>query len=274
MEFSVLISVYKNDEKEYLKEALDSVINQTVKPNEIVLVEDGPISEELNNFIDNYANDSKYEFKIIKLNKNQGLGNALRIGLENCKYQIVARMDSDDICLPNRFEKQILEFEKNKNLSILGGMIEEFIETPENIIGKREVPLEDNDIKEYLKSRCPFNHMTVMFKKDDVIKVGNYIEWHYNEDYYLWLRMYLAGCYFKNLEDTLVYVRVGEEMYKRRGGYEYFKSEKKVQKYMLENKIINPVKYMYNVLLRFCLQVLMPNNIRAFIFKKFARKSK
>lgn len=272
MKFSVLMSVYKNDKKEFLKTALDSVINQTIKPNEIVLVEDGPIDEDMENLIKDY--EEKYDLlKVIRQKENTGLGNALRIGLQECTYDIIARMDADDISVNDRFEKQLKEFENDKELSIIGGFIEEF--TDENtVVGLRDVPLENQEIKEYIKSRCPLNHMTVMFKKEDVLKAGNYIEWHYNEDYYLWIRMYLADCKFKNLSDILVKVRVGNEMYMRRGGYEYFKSEAKIQKFMLENKIIKFPKYVYNILLRFILQVLMPNKLRAFIFKKFARKQK
>ncbi len=271
MEFSVLMSVYKNDKKEFLKLAIDSVINQTVKPNEIVIVEDGPIDEDMENLIKDY--EKKYKFlKVIRQKENTGLGNALRIGLEECTYELVARMDSDDISVPDRFEKQLKEFEKDKELSIVGGFIEEFIDDTSNVVGIRDVPLENENIKQYIKSRCPLNHMTVMFKKEEVLKVGNYVEWHYNEDYYLWLRMYLANCKFRNLSDTLVKVRVGQEMYKRRGGLAYFKSEASLQKFMLKNKIITFPKFIYNVLLRLILQVLMPNKLRAFIFKKFARK--
>lgn len=271
MEFSVLMSVYINDKPEFVKAALDSIIYQTVMPNEIVLVEDGPVSEEVEKLIIECEN--KYDIlKVIRQKENTGLGNALKIGLKKCTYQLVARMDSDDISVSDRFEKQLKCFEENENLSIVGGFIEEFIGDETNIVGVRNVPLENDEIKDYIKSRCPFNHMTVMFKKEDVMNVGNYIEWHYNEDYYLWIRMYLANCKFKNLKDTLVRVRVGEKMYQRRGGYKYFKSEAGIQKYMLKNKMIGISKYLYNILLRFILQVLMPNKLRAWVFKKFARR--
>lgn len=271
MKFSVLMSVYKNDKPEFLKSAIDSVINQTVAPDEIVIVVDGPVDNNIVELLNNYK--EKYEiFKIVFLEENLGLGNALAIGVNNCSYDLIARMDSDDISTEKRFEKQLNEFKNDENLSIVGGQIEEFIDIQANIIGKRNVPIEDKEIKEYIKSRCPFNHMTVMFKKADVQKAGGYIEWHFNEDYYLWIRMYLKDCKFKNLDDTLVYARVGNEMYKRRGGMKYFKSEAGIQKYMLSNKIISLPRYIYNIMLRFALQVLMPNKLRAFVFKKFARK--
>lgn len=271
MNFSVLISVYKKDRLEFVKTALESIVNQTRKPSEIVLVVDGPVDTELGQWLQDYEEQNKM-VQIIVLEENLGLGNALEIGLNRCSYELVARMDADDISVENRFEKQVNEFEKDENLSIVGGQIEEFIGAVDNMVGIRKVPLQHEEIKEYMKARCPFNHMTVMFRKEEVQKVGGYMEWHCNEDYYLWLRMCLSNCRFKNLEDTLVYVRVGDEMYQRRGGIAYFKSEAGIQKYMLAHNLISFPKYMFNVLLRFTLQVLMPNKVRAFVFKRFARK--
>lgn len=271
MNFSVLMSVYKNDKLEFLKAAIESILKQTVKPNEIVVVVDGPVETEIVQLLQNYETKIKC-FKLVFLEENLGLGNALEVGLNHCSYDFVARMDADDISVEDRFEKQIKAFQEEKSLSIVGGQIEEFMGEIKNVIGVRKVPSEHEEIKQYIKSRCPFNHMTVMFRKEEVEKVGGYVEWHFNEDYYLWLRMYLLNCQFKNLEDTLVYVRVGEEMYQRRGGFSYFKSEAGIQKYMLTHKIISFSKYLSNVFLRFVLQVLMPNKFRALVFKKFARK--
>lgn len=229
MKFSVLMSVYKNDVCEYLNQAIESILDQTVKPNEIVIVVDGPISTNLKNILKEY--EKKYNiFKIIYLEKNQGLGNALRVGLEQCSYNIVARMDSDDISVSNRFEKQIKEFEIDKDLDIVGGQIYEFINNKENIICSREVPIENDDIYEYAKKRCPFNHVTVMFKKNSVLKCGGYLDWYNNEDYYLWIRMMESKAKFKNIPAYLAYARVGNKMYQRRGGIKYFKSEYRITK--------------------------------------------
>ena len=128
------------------------------------------------------------------------------------------------------------------------------------------------DIKEYMKKRCPMNQMTVMFKKSSVEKVGGYLDWYCDEDYYLWIRMAIANMTFANMADTLVYVRVGEQMYQRRGGRKYFKSEAKLQKYMREHGIIGFGTYTVNVTKRFIVQILLPNKIRGWVFKKFARK--
>ncbi|HYE09812.1 MAG TPA: glycosyltransferase [Patescibacteria group bacterium] len=268
--FSVSMCVYENDNPVHFKEALESVINQTKKPDEIVLVIDGPIPGSIDQVIRNYENE--VFFKVIRLPKNVGHGNARRIGLKNCSNELIALMDADDISVPDRFEKQVKCFEQNEDISIVGGNIKEFINSVDKIVGIREVPQNDDEIKEYLKKRCPFNQVTVMFKRSLVEAAGNYIDWYNEEDYYLWIRMYQNGAVFKNLNDTLVLVRVGTEMYQRRGGWKYFMSEAKLQNYMKNHGIINFSTFTYNVLIRFILQVLMSNKIRGYIFKKFARK--
>lgn len=267
--FSVSMCVYGKDNPQHFKTAVDSILNQTIKPNEVVLVVDGPVTKELEEIILQYETNSI--FNIIRFAENRGHGEARRAGLEACKYELVALMDADDISAPDRFEKQLKVFRENPKLSIVGGNITEFVDSPENIVGKRIVPQTDTDIKEYMKKRCPMNQVTVMFKKADVDRVGGYIDWFCEEDYYLWLRMALGGMIFENLSDTMVNVRVGKEMYSRRGGYKYFKSEAKLQKYMLKNKVIGPTTYLINVLKRLIVQVLLPNRVRGWVFKKFAR---
>lgn len=270
--FSVCMSVYKNDKADEVKLAIESILNQTVKPDEVIVVVDGPVSYELNQLLEEFETNNS--IKRIIHPRNLGLGTALKTAVNASSNDLIARMDSDDISINDRFEKQLKCFEADPSLSIVGGSIAEFIGTPENIVGIRSCPTEDKDIKLYMKSRCGFNHVTVMFRKSEVLKSGNYQDWHYNEDYYLWLRMMLANCKFKNLEDILVKVRVGSDMYARRGGIKYFKSEAGLQGYMLKNSIISPPLYVYNVLARFIIQVLMPNKIRGFIFRKLFRKQK
>lgn len=270
--FSLSMCVYKGDNPKHFDESLDSIFSQTVLPDEIILVVDGPVSEETDSVIQKYQSESN-TFKVIRLEKNMGHGNARRKGLESCSYDIVALMDADDICVPERFEKQIEEFKKDSGLDIVGGQITEFIDDVNNVVGIREVPVTDHEIKDYMKKRCPVNQMTVMFKKSSVDKAGGYIDWFCEEDYYLWLRMAIKGMKFKNLPETLVNVRVGKEMYIRRGGVKYFKSEARLQKFMLENKIIGYKRYILNVSQRLVLQVLMPNRLRGWVFRKFARKT-
>lgn len=273
LQFSVVTSVYRNDKPAFVARALESITTaQSVKPDEVVLVVDGPVPEELRKLILGIAQSAPNLYNIIWLPENKGLGNALRVGVENAKYDIVARMDSDDVSAPDRFEKQIAYMEKHPDCDVLGGQITEFIDSETNIVGKREVPCTHYEILMWLKGRCPFNHMSVTMLRSRVIAVGNYLDWHFNEDYYLWIRMAEAGYRFANLPDTLVNVRVGKEMYARRGGWKYFKSEKGLQDYMLGHKMISLPRYCYNVLGRFVIQVAMPNKLRGFIFQKLFRK--
>ncbi|MBQ9796923.1 MAG: glycosyltransferase [Clostridia bacterium] len=269
MDFSVLMSVYKKDDPSCFEIAINSVLTQTIPPNEVVLVVDGPVPYALEQVINKFEKPNT--FRVIRLSENKGLGEARRVGVQACTNDLIAVMDSDDIAVSQRFEIQLLEFQKDSELDIVGGYIEEFIESPENVVGKRFVALTDAQIKADLKKRCPMNHMTVMFKKNAVEAAGGYLTWHYNEDYYLWLRMALANRKFVNVSQTLVQVRVGEEMYQRRGGWKYFRSEAKLQKYMLDQKMIGFGTYVVNVSKRFAFQVLIPNKLRGFLYKKLLR---
>lgn len=272
IDFSVAISVYKNDNATFFERALESITElQTVIPSEIVLVVDGPVGEDLNAVILKY--EQKYSFfKAVRLAENGGLGNALRVAVENCSYELIARMDSDDVAVSDRFERQIEYFEAHPECDILGGDITEFIDSEDNLVGKRSVPTTHEEISEYMRSRCAFNHMTVMYKKSAVLAAGGYLDWFYNEDYYLWIRMQLGGARFANTGTVLVNVRSGRDMYSRRGGKSYYLSEKKLQKYMLEQKMINRATYFKNVLKRWIVQRAMPNCVRGWIFRRFARK--
>lgn len=272
--FSVCTSVYKNDKPDFVRVALDSMLEQqSVKPDEIVLVQDGPVPEELSLLLLEY--ESKYPklMHVIRLEKNGGLGNALRLGVESAKYNIIARMDSDDICQPDRFEKQLTYLDAHPECDIVGGQMTEFIDSPDNIVGRREVPLTNEEIYEFMKSRCALNHVTVMFRKEAVMKAGNYQDWFWNEDYYLWVRMMMADCKFANIPDVAVNVRSGADQYARRGGKKYFDSEIGIKKLMLEKGMINRKEYVVNYIQRFIIQLLLPNSVRGWVFRTFARKS-
>ena len=270
--FSVAMSVYKSDNPDFFDRALSSITDeQTIIPNEIVLVVDGPVNAEINAVIDKY--EGKYEiFKVIRLEQNGGLGNALKIAVENSSNELIARMDSDDVSVSTRFDEQLKYFAMNPEIDIVGGDIIEFIGEENNIVGKRSVPLSNESIREYMKTRCAMNHVSVMYKKKAVESAGGYQDWFWNEDYYLWIRMWLNGAVFANTGSVLVNVRVGEEMYQRRGGSKYFESEKGLQDYMLKNKMINHSTYIKNVTKRLIIQKLMPNKLRGWVFRTFARK--
>jgi glycosyltransferase involved in cell wall biosynthesis len=270
IKFSVSMCVYGKDDPAWFKTAVDSILEQTLKPDEVVLVVDGPVPQELDGVIRSYENVEG--FKTVRLEVNRGHGDARRIGLENCQYEYVALMDADDISVPDRFEKQMAVISADPSLAVVGGNINEFIDNIENVVGSRVVPEKDADIKEYLRKRCPFNQVTVMFKKSAVEQAGGYIDWYCEEDYYLWLRLYLIDSKFANIPENLVNVRVGKEMYARRGGWKYFKSEAKLQKFMRQNRIIGLGRYLVNVTQRLIVQVLLPNKLRGWVFKKFARE--
>lgn len=270
--YSVLMSLYKNENADNFRTAIYSMISQTCPPDEIVLVEDGPLTDSLYAVINELEERYSHLISLVVNEKNQGLGKSLQKGLKKAKNELVARMDTDDIAVSDRCRKQLIFMEEHRDVAIVGGQIEEFVENEKNIVGKRKVPLSDDELKKYTRKRCPFNHMTVMFRRSDVMEVGNYQDWFWNEDYYLWIRMMIAGKKFANLSETLVKVRVGSDMYKRRGGLKYFISEKKIQKLMLSNHIIGYFRYSINISERFILQVLLPNWLRGIVFKKIARK--
>ena len=193
--------------------------------------------------------------------------------VENARYDIIARMDSDDICLPDRFEKQLTYLDEHPECDIVRGQMTEFIDSPDNIVGRREVPLTNEEIYEFMKSRCALNHVTVMFRKEAVLKAGNYQDWFLNEDYYLWVRMMMADCKFANILDVAENVRSGADQYARRGGMKYFDSEIGIKKLMLEKRMINRREYVVNYIQRFIIQLLLPNSVRGWVFRIFARKS-
>lgn len=270
--YSFLVSLYCRESPEFLKDSILSMIEQTCRPDEIVIVKDGLLTDELDAVLNDF--DSRYPgiFNIVGYEENQGLGYALNYGLKYCRNELIARMDTDDISKPERCIKQLEYFELHPETDIVGGQIDEFIGEVDNIIGRRTVPETDAEIKKYMKERCPLNHVTVMFKKTSVINAGGYMSLLWNEDYYLWVRLSLNECVFANIPDVLVDVRINDDTYRRRGGMRYFKSEAAIQRIMLDNKMINRSEYCLNMGKRFVVQVLLPNKIRGWVFKKLARE--
>lgn len=265
--FSVLMSLYIKEKAEYLNDALASVINQTVKPDEIVIVYDGPITAELRNVVENYISKNPGLIKVIENSENKGLGLALADGVPQCKYELIARMDTDDICREDRFEKQLQEFINNPSLDICGSHILEFEGNKDNIVAQRRVPLADNDIKDYQKRRDGFNHVSVMFKKKSVLAAGNYQSCLLMEDTLLWANMFMNGAKGMNIDDYLVYVRIGKDMYERRGGLDYYKKYKAGRKKVYETGYISWADYEFTLIVQFIVAVI-PNRVRGFVFKK------
>lgn len=248
MQFSVLISVYIKEKPIFLKESLESILkNQTVKPDEVVIVKDGKLTTELDDVIKEYEDKYSSIVKVISLEENVGLGKALNIGLEHCSFEFVARMDTDDISTNNRFEKQMKLLEENPELDVVGSNIAEFFSNKEEVEFIRKVPQSNEAILKMAKKRNPVNHVSVIFKKSSVIKAGGYKHLLYAEDYYLWIRMLAKGYKFYNIDEELVFVRTGYEMFKRRSNKKQISGWWKLQKELYRLGIINHIDQFVNM---------------------------
>ncbi|WP_035468106.1 glycosyltransferase family 2 protein [Algoriphagus mannitolivorans] len=234
--FSVLLPIYNRENPEFFRLSLDSLVNQTYSASEVVIVKDGVLTPALDQVIESFTD--KLPLKIVPLEKNVGLGEALRIGILHCSYEYIARMDSDDICIPERFEKQVNTFLKNPGLDILGSYLQEFENTPGDINVIRKVPTEHSDIHTYTFYRCPFNHPTIMFRKSAVLGVGSYQKMPFFEDYFLWIRMANGNCVFQNLDEVLLHFRIGNDMIRRRHGLTYAKHEMSFFTYCYQQDMI------------------------------------
>ncbi len=269
--FSVLMSLYIKEKPEYLKACMDSVLCQTVLPSQIVIVKDGPLTPELEDVLAQYADRDPQLYTFVPLETNRGLGLALAEGMHHCEHELVARMDADDIAREDRFEKQLAEFEKDKDLDICGSHIGEFVGDPENIVAKRTVPLTHSEIRKYQKRRDAFNHMTVMYKKNAVLRAGNYQSCLLMEDTYLWVNMLTSGAKAMNIDDTLVYARIGKDMFERRGGLSYFKKYKTGRRKVYETGFISRWDYIYTLFIQFVVAI-MPNKLRGWVFTTLLHK--
>ncbi|WP_026510599.1 glycosyltransferase [Butyrivibrio sp. LC3010] len=270
-QLSVLMSIYINEKTEYVQACFESLLGQTVQADEWVIVEDGPLTAEMYKLINRFQMEHPELIKRVKLNSNQGLGIALRIGVENCSNEIIARMDTDDIARQDRFEKQLKEFDIDPELDICGSQIDEFDDDPDIIVSKRIVPIKHEDIIEYQKLRDAFNHMTVMYKKKAVLSAGNYQKCPLMEDTYLWARMIMNGSKCLNIDEALVHVRIGKEMIKRRGGWDYLKKYCYGQKMVHKTGYTSWFNYIYISSIQFFV-ALMPSGMRAIVFKKLLHK--
>lgn len=270
IQFSVLISIYKKEKAEYLKQALQSIINQTLKPTEIVIVKDGLLTTELDECIENFQIQYPKLFEILAFKENRGLGLALRDGVKACKYEYIARMDSDDISRPDRFEKQFNYIQKHPETALLGTWITEFSKDEKKPDTITELPCKHLEIIKFAKRRNPFRHMTVIYKKQLVIDSGNYRDFLWFEDYDLWIRMLQKGYITANIPEYLVNVRADKDMFARRGGWQYLKQDLRFQKYLKKINFISYKKYISNIIIRATVRII-PNKIRTLFYAKILR---
>lgn len=274
MKTSVLLSVYEKENPEFLKLALESIYDkQTMKPDEIVVVFDGVLTDELYKVLDDFRCGKEDVVFYYPQEINRGTGEAKRIGAEKCTGDYIFVMDTDDVSLPERFEKQIAYMEKHTDIDAVGASIAEFNDAPEKIIRYRICPLKHEDIVKMSKKRNPMNHVTACIRRSALEKAGGYKSLLYVEDYYLWLRMIASGCKLENVNETLVYVRVGNGFTARRGAKSQISSWWKLQKFMLKNKMISAPGAGFNMIcivgFTFC-----PTGLRKWVYEKLLRKKK
>lgn len=287
MGFSVLMSVYKKEKPEYLREALESVINQTLPPDEIVLVEDGPLTSELDAVVDEIASkliqktelinqkqsykDAKLQLRVVKLEQNQQLGRALAEGLKHCTNELVARMDTDDIAVSDRFEVQYRYMAEHPEIAVSGGLMEEFDPADESYRKVKNMPTSKENIKSYSRYRNPVNHMTVMFRKAKVGEAGGYRHFPFLEDYDLWTRMQAKGCEFANIDKVFVRARTERDIYKRRGGAKYCRQYLELRKQQRQLGLLNIKEYVVAIILTIGM-TLQPSWLRKLVYQRALRK--
>lgn len=273
MKFSVLLSVYKNEKPEYLQVALMSIVNQTLLPDEIVIVEDGILTPGLDVVIQNFKDKYKNIVKLLPFKENRGLGLALHDGVLACSYEYIARMDTDDIALPKRFAKQLAYLKEHPDVAMVGSWITEFSKDAEHPDTITKLPYTYGDIVAYAKKRNPFRHMTVIYKKSAVIDSGNYRDFLWFEDYDLWVRMIQKGYKVANIPEVLVNVRADDAMFARRSGWKYWRQDMRFQRMLLAFSYIDIFMFLQNIVVRTIMRVF-PNFLRIFLYKNILRIKK
>lgn len=265
---SVLMSVCHKDKPEFFVEAIESVLTQTLAPKEIVIIIDGHIDCQYEEII--YSYEKKYDtIKIYRYEENRGLWYALNFGVNKCNYNFIARMDSDDICVPYRFEKQ-MSIMKEKKFDLVGCNTIEFENDISNIISRRLMPENHREIFEYSKKRNPFIHPSVMIRKNVLINSGSYQKFLLFEDYHAWVQMIINGAKCYNIQENLVYMRVDKDFYKRRGGLSYIPKIIKFFNFLLKKKYINLYEYFFTLLPRLII-CIVPSCIREKFYKRKLR---
>ncbi|WP_255170878.1 glycosyltransferase [Natrononativus amylolyticus] len=262
--------MYAGDHPPHVDAALESVFRQTYEPAELVVVKDGPLDGALDRVIETWADEYPTVVTVLALEENRGLGTALQVGLEYCSYDLVARMDADDVAVPERLEKQVEFMLENPTVDVVGGYVAEFETNPERTNRVRTVPSSPHSVARQAPYKCPINHPTVMFRKRSVLAGGGYSEMRSMQDYELWMRLLDQGYTLANLPEVLVNARAGRGLIRRRGGLEYAKTEFDLQRTFRRRGYIGVPTFLVNVLSRIPLR-LLPKRIRAAIYSRFLR---
>ena len=268
--YSVLMSVYRKENPVYFRQSIQSMMKQTLPFSDFVLVCDGPLTRELDEIVQWAQEEMGDRLQIIRLKENKGLGYALKTGIPRCRCEVIARMDSDDISRPDRCQRQFQLLEQG-DYAIVSGSLQEFVSEPGDMDRVRQLPRTSEEILKYAQKRNPFNHPCVMFRRSEVLRAGNYQDFPGFEDYYLWARMLLLGVEARNLPDTLLYMRAGTGMYKRRGGWKYVKSMLHFRLFLWKSGLSSFLDFVVCAggQMMIC---LIPNRLRELFYKKFLRK--
>jgi glycosyltransferase involved in cell wall biosynthesis len=264
--FSVLISLYKTNDPVFFEQAMASIFEQTYPPTEVVLVIDGEKTDAQQKVIDMFKEKYPQVLKVIPLAKNIGQGPALNEGLKHCSYELVARMDTDDICKPTRFEKQVRFFEQNPQVDVLGSWIEIFYDNTEEVANVRTFPETHEEVKKRAQSKSPIPHPCVMLKKSKVMKCGGYELLGLQDDYVLWMKMLYHGAIFHNLQEILLSYRISQNMFKRRGGISYAMDDCKLQWMFYRRDYISLLTAIRNIFMRVPFRII-PVSWRTFVYK-------
>ena len=268
---SVLMAVYKNDVADHFAAAVESVMNQSLPPKQVVIVVDGPVPDELKNTIEKSA--ATYDMiELVWLPENVGTGRAVAIGTEHCRCPYIARMDSDDLAVSTRFEKEMAYFAEHPEVDLVGSNGQEFYDDVTHLAGIKQVPETHAEIIQFIKRRSPFCQQSVIMKKAALIKAGGYRNYLWAEDWDLWIRMYLSGANFYNIQESLVYIRINRETFARRHGLKYYRNIKNILKYMRKHRMLNFAQYTKEKIIRFVGHVLVPVGMKNFFYRKFLRK--
>jgi glycosyltransferase involved in cell wall biosynthesis len=270
-QFSVVLPVYRGDEPRYLDVAIESLASQTLTPDEVVVVEDGPLTGELAATLAEWSEKFPGTFRRCRHESNRGLSVALRTGVEAAAHDFVARMDSDDVSVPKRFETQLDYLMDYPRTDVIGGYIAEFSTDSSDIDALRKVPLEHDAIRRQARFRSPMNHGSVIFRRDRVLDVGNYQPVDRMEDYGLWVRLLLDGAAFANVPEVLLKVRAGSKLYSRRGGWEYAREEMRIHTEFYYWGFTTLPVFLFNIVSRTTLR-LLPNRLRGLAYRLFARE--
>jgi len=271
--FSVILPFYRGDQPEHLNAAIQSLVDQSLRAEEIVLIQDGPVPAKLSDSVAKWQSEYP-EIKIVVLEENQGLSQALNAGIKAARHEWLARMDADDICLPDRFEKQWALIEEQPELAILGSWIEEYDEQMEKPLSTRRLPEKHTDIISYARWRCPFNHMTVMYRKSVVIALGMYADYGaVGDDYELWARFLMKGYRSANIQEVLVKARTGNAMFsKRRRGWKYLKHELQEIRDLYRLGLLKPWHFVFHVTLKSVVRLAPPFMVK-WIYKGIRKTS-